>query len=118
MAELPSADEAIAAMKNGLASASSKAATALKGFTGWISANPRVDTTMRQAQEALEAAQQALAQIGHNIAGVTMVEQANALLESQRRYNDVLATRLAESLDKIKELDERLAKVAASHGRG
>ncbi|MBK7424332.1 MAG: hypothetical protein IPJ48_15315 [Propionivibrio sp.] len=46
--------------------------------------------------------------------GAEVLRQVVALIEQQRRYNDILATRLAEALARIASLEEQL-KVRHEH---
>lgn len=93
------------------------AGAALMDLAGRFASNPTTERTLRQTQEALAATQKLLAELGDNITGATILAEAQKLHEMQRRYNDVLANRLAEALDKIHELEARLAKVESTHER-
>lgn len=53
--------------------------------------------------------------IGANLSGEDVQRRVEELLEQQRRYNDILATRLAEALDRIEKLEQQVAKL--SHER-
>lgn len=48
--------------------------------------------------------------IGDNLSGAEVQARITALVEQQRRYNDILATRLAEALDRIEKLEKQLAR--------
>lgn len=50
-----------------------------------------------------------------NLSGEEALEKIATLIEQQRRYNDVLATRLAEALGRIEELEKKIE--VSPHGR-
>ena len=95
----------------------STATDSVKDYFSQLASNPKTEKALQHTQEALLSMQVALKDMADNVAGKKMVEQAQALIEKQEKYNNVLATRLAEALDKIKVLEERLNKVEANHGR-
>ncbi len=53
--------------------------------------------------------------LGDNLSGAEAQARIAALVEQQRRYNDILATRLAEALDRIEKLETHVARL--SRGR-
>lgn len=73
--------------------------------------NPNTDKAVLKIGETLEDIQQRLGDIGDNVTGAKALEQANALIDQQKKYNDVLATRLSEALDEIKSLKIRVASL-------
>ncbi len=73
--------------------------------------NPTTDKAVLKIGETLEDIQQRLGVIGDNVSGTKALEQASALIDQQKKYNNVLATRLAEALDEIKELKTRVASL-------
>lgn len=73
--------------------------------------NPNTDKAVLKIGETLEDIQQRLGDIGDNVTGAKVLEQASALIDQQKKYNDVLATRLSEALDEIKSLKIRVASL-------
>ena len=71
--------------------------------------------TTETVSEAYKGVTDATGKIIDNISGAEAQQQIAALLEKQRRYNDILATRLAEALDRIEKLEQQVAKL--SHER-
>jgi hypothetical protein len=49
--------------------------------------------------------------IGSNLSGEESQIRIEALIEQQRRYNDIIATRLAEALDRIEKLEGQVEKL-------
>ena len=75
--------------------------------------NPNTDKAVLRIGETLEDIHQRLGDIGDNVSGAKSLEQASALIDQQKKYNNVLATRLAEALDEIKTLKTRVASLEA-----
>lgn len=50
--------------------------------------------------------------LGDNLSGAEAQARIAALVEQQRRYNDILATRLAEALDRIEKLETHVARLS------
>ena len=73
--------------------------------------NPTADSAILKIGETLDDIQKKLGDVSDNVSGAKVLEQANALIEQQRKYNDVLATRLAEALDEIKDLNARVGRL-------
>lgn len=65
--------------------------------------------------KAFDEASVTAKKIGANLSGEDVQRRVEELLEQQRRYNDILATRLAEALDRIEKLEQQVAKL--SHER-
>jgi UDP-N-acetylmuramoylalanine-D-glutamate ligase len=76
--------------------------------------NPNTDKAVLKIGETLEDIQQRLGDIGDNVTGTKVLEQASALIDQQKKYNDVLATRLSEALDEIKLLKTRVVSLEES----
>ena len=53
----------------------------------------------------------ALKDVSRNITGQKFVEAAESMLDQQMRYNNILATRLAEALVDIESLKDQLRKL-------
>lgn len=79
--------------------------------------NPTADSAVLKIGETLDDIQKKLGDVSDNVSGAKVLEQANALIEQQRKYNDVLATRLAEALDEIKNLNARVGRLEKSDDR-
>lgn len=79
--------------------------------------NPTADSAVLKIGETLDDIQKKLGDVSDNVSGAKVLEQANALIEQQRKYNDMLATRLAEALDEIKNLNARVGKLEKSDDR-
>lgn len=47
-----------------------------------------------------------------NLSGAEVAAKIEQLLAGQRRYNDILATRLAEALDRIEVLEEEVKRLS------
>ena len=90
-------------VKTGLESANEAAAWWQK----YRAENPNTDKAVLKIGETLEDIQQRLGDIGDNVTGAKVLEQANTLIDQQKKYNNVLATRLSEALDEIKLLKSR-----------
>jgi UDP-N-acetylmuramoylalanine-D-glutamate ligase len=82
--------------------------SAAKQWAKFREENPKTDKAVIKIGETLEDVQQRLSEIGDNVSGAKVLEQANALISQQKKYNDVLATRLAEALDEIRTLRARV----------
>jgi polyhydroxyalkanoate synthesis regulator phasin len=61
-----------------------------------------VESVMKQADQGL-----------NTISGKAMYELVRDRLELQDRYNDLMATKLQEALDRIEELERRLGETVA-----
>ena len=53
----------------------------------------------------------AMSDVSRNITGQKFVDAAESLLDQQMRYNNILATRLAEALVDIESLKDQLKKM-------
>lgn len=80
---------------------------------GYLKRNPKADAAIATIGTTLTDIQSRLEDMGRQVTGEAALAQANFLRDEQRRYNDVLATRLAEALDRIEVLEKRLAAVEA-----
>jgi len=67
------------------------------------------------AGKTIDGVSTAVNKIGANLSGEEAQARIAALVEQQRRYNDILATRLAEALDRIENLEAQVARL--SRGR-
>lgn len=67
------------------------------------------------AGKLYEEATETSKKLGDNLSGAEAQARIAALVEQQRRYNDILATRLAEALDRIEKLEAQVARL--SRGR-
>lgn len=79
--------------------------------------NPTADSAVLKISETLDDVQKKLGDLSDNVSGAKVLEQANALIEQQRKFNNVLATRLAEALDEIKDLKTRVGRLEKSDDR-
>ena len=70
--------------------------------------NKAADIGGKFVDEAAVAAKK----IGSNLSGEEAQLRIEALVEQQRRYNDILATRLAEALDRIKKLEVKVESLS------
>lgn len=73
--------------------------------------NPTTDVAITRIGSTLDDIKLRLDILSQNITGEAALTEANALADKQRRYNDVLATRLAEALDRIELLEKRVAQM-------
>jgi hypothetical protein len=96
------------AVKKGVTVAGEQMDSAAKQWAKFREENPKTDKAVIKIGETLEDVQQRLSEIGDNVSGAKVLEQANALISQQKKYNDVLATRLAEALDEIRTLRARV----------
>ncbi len=78
------------------------------------SKNPNTDSAVLKIGDTLDDVQKKLGDLSDHISGAKVLDQANALIEQQRKYNNVLATRLAEALDEIKALKGRVDRLEKS----
>ena len=73
------------------------------------------DKAVKAGGKALRQAANTGQKISDNLSGAEVQARIVALVEQQRRYNDILATRLAEALDRIEKLEKQIAR--PTHGR-
>lgn len=73
--------------------------------------NPAIKKAKDEAERRASEIAEALKDTAKQITGETALAEANRLLDIQKRYNDVLATRLAEALDRIAALENRADKL-------
>ena len=64
------------------------------------------------AGEIAESVTDTTKKIGSNLSGEEAQVRIEALVEQQRRYNDILATRLAEALDRIDKLEKQVENLS------
>lgn len=95
------------------------------GTSAVVSASTKLDETEagRKAKEIgnkaadiggkiVDEAKVTAIKIGSNLSGEEAQVRIEALVEQQRRYNDILATRLAEALDRIEKLELQVEKLS------
>ena len=70
--------------------------------------NPKLDGTLTKGSEIVGGTTEKIVEVMDHVTGESALAEARNLLEKQRRYNDILATRLAEALDRIAALENRL----------
>lgn len=64
------------------------------------------------AGEIAESVTDTTKKISSNLSGEEAQIRIEALVEQQRRYNDILATRLAEALDRIENLEKQVENLS------
>jgi hypothetical protein len=62
------------------------------------------------AVEAGQAITDAAGKLGANLSGEEVHKLITEMMEKQSRYNDILATRLAEALNRIEKLERQAEK--------
>jgi len=67
--------------------------------------------TTETVSDAYRGITEASSKIIDNVSGTESQVRIAALVEQQRRYNDILATRLAEALDRIEKLENEVGSL-------
>ena len=98
-------------LKSAITTTGDKAEEIARWWAIFRAKNPNADKAVLKVGETLEDIQRRLGDISDNVSGAKSLEQASALIEQQKKYNDVLATRVAEALDEIKALKARVASL-------
>lgn len=69
----------------------------------------------KTAKDTVQGVSDSTTKIIDNISGAEANAKIQQLLETQQRFNDILATRLAEALDRIEHLEREVERL--SNGR-
>ena len=80
-------------------------------WSDYLAKNPKADAAIVQIGEGLEEVKNRLDKIADNVSGAAALAEANGLIERQKNYNNILATRLAEALNRIQELEMRVSRI-------
>ena len=70
--------------------------------------NPKVKGAVDATGNVVKEVKKQTREVVEHLTGEAALAQAEKLLEQQRCYNDILATRLAEALERIAMLESRL----------
>ena len=73
--------------------------------------NPTLAKVVDKVGEAVDDTKQTIGEVTDHITGEAALAEAKRFLDQQQRYNNILATRLAEALDRIAVLESRLDKL-------
>lgn len=74
---------------------------------------PGIRETEERVVSAVNKLADAVENVLDNATGKAMLDEIRALVEHQGLYNDVLATKLAEALDRLEHIESRAASLEA-----
>ena len=73
--------------------------------------NPTLGKVVDKVGGAVDETKQTIGEVTDHITGESALTEAKRFFDQQQRYNNILATRLAEALDRIAVLESRLDKL-------